>query len=100
MVSAYYGKRGEPVRVRIYTAPACVYCMRAKRLFSERGIPFEEVDVAQDAEQRAAMIEASGRRTVPQIVIDGRPIGGYEELAALDREGELRALLGEGPSSA
>ncbi len=71
----------------------CPYCVRAKRLLTERRIAFEEVDVADDATARDAMVAASGRRTVPQIFIDGRPIGGYDELAALDRSGRLAAIL-------
>jgi glutaredoxin 3 len=68
--------------------------MRAKRLLQERGVPFEEIDVVADPEQRENMIQASGRRTIPQIFIDGEPIGGFEELAQLDRRGELAALAG------
>lgn len=85
---------GRGARVQVYTAPACSYCVQAKRLLRERGIPFEEIDVARDPAGRAAMIEISGRRTVPQVFIDGAPIGGYEELAALDRRGELDRLAG------
>lgn len=83
-------------RVIVYSGPSCPYCFRAKRLLSERGIAFEEIDVAGDPQQRVAMMEASGRRTVPQIFIDGKPIGGYDELAVLDREGALAPLLGPG----
>jgi glutaredoxin 3 len=79
-------------RVLVYTAPMCPYCARAKRLLGERGLAFREIDVAADAAQRTLMVQASGRRTVPQIFIDGQPIGGYEELAALDREGRLASL--------
>ncbi len=79
-------------RVEIYTSPSCPYCVQAKRLLAERGIPYEEFDVAGDAELRAQVMERSGRRTVPQIFIDDRSIGGFEELAALDAAGELGAL--------
>jgi glutaredoxin 3 len=82
--------------VLIYSGPGCPYCTRAKRLLQERRVPFEEIDVVADPEQRAAMIRASGRRTIPQIFIDGEPIGGFEELASLDRRGELVALAGPG----
>ena len=66
--------------------------MRAKLLLRERGVAFEEIDVGADADQRAVMVEGSGKRTVPQVFIDGKPIGGYEELAALDRQGGLAGL--------
>jgi glutaredoxin 3 len=79
-------------RVEVYTSPYCGYCRQAKRLLAERGIPFEEIDVGEDDDLRAQIIERSGQRTVPQIFIDGRPIGGYEELAALDASGELATL--------
>ena len=79
-------------RVVVYSGPSCPYCGRAKQLLRERGVAFEEIDVAADPTQRAFMIEASGRRTVPQIFVDGRPIGGYDELVALDREGVLASL--------
>jgi len=89
--------KDEP-RIVLYTAPACPYCVQAKRLLTQRGIGFHEIDVAADVEQRASMIRRSGRRTVPQILIDGKPIGGYEELAALDRQGQLAGLSGRAAS--
>jgi glutaredoxin 3 len=76
----------------MYSGPMCPFCARAKRLLQERGVPFEEIDVVADPEQREIMIEASGRRTIPQIFIDGEPIGGFDELTVLDRRGELTAL--------
>jgi glutaredoxin 3 len=80
-------------RIEIYTTASCPSCVRAKRLLDRRGLAYEEVDVAGDAALRVAVIERSGgRRTVPQIFIDGRAIGGYEELVALDQSGELAAL--------
>ena len=83
------------VRVQIYTTPMCSYCVRAKRLLAARGIPFEETDIADDAELRLDVVRRTGRQTVPQIFIDGRPIGGFEELAALDAAGELAELREE-----
>ena len=70
----------------------CPYCVRAKRLLTERGIPFEETDVGADAVLRADVVRRTGRRTVPQIFIDGRAIGGFDELVKLDAAGELNAL--------
>jgi glutaredoxin 3 len=81
-------------RVDIYTTPNCPFCVRAKRLLAARGIAFAEIDVATDDALRAQVIERTGRRTVPQIFIDGRSIGGFEELAALDTAGELKDLAG------
>jgi glutaredoxin 3 len=80
-------------RVELYTTPSCPFCVRAKRLLDARGIPFDEVDVSANDELRADIVRRTGRRTVPQIFIDGRSIGGYDELSALDAKGELRALM-------
>lgn len=82
-------------RVELYTTASCPYCVRAKRLLQARNIAYEEVDVGGDPALRAEIVERSGgRRTVPQIFIDGRSIGGYDELAALDAAGELATLTG------
>lgn len=82
-------------KVTVYTTQWCPYCVRAKALLQHKGIAFEEIDVADD-QLREAMIAASGRRTVPQIFIDGTPIGGFEELRALDEQGKLDRLLAAG----
>ncbi len=82
-------------RVQVYTAASCPFCVRAKRLLGARGVPFDEIDVGDDAEARADLVRRTGRRTVPQIFIDGRSIGGFEELAALDARAELAALTEE-----
>ena len=79
--------------VTIYTTGYCPYCVRAKRLLAMKGVTYQEVDVTGDDALRDAMVAASGRRTVPQIFINGTPIGGYEELRALDDAGELDSLL-------
>jgi len=80
-------------RVIVYSQPFCGYCSAAKRLLKEKGAEFAEVDVMVEAGRRDEMIERSGRRTVPQIFIDGRHVGGYDDLSALDRSGELDRLL-------
>lgn len=86
-------------RVKMYTASACSYCRRAKNLLSRKGIPFEEVDVTSDAETREWLVRETGRRSVPQIFIDQRPIGGFDELCSLDERGELELFVGPaGPS--
>ncbi len=82
-------------RVQLYTAASCPFCVRAKRLLEARGVPFDEIDVGSDLEARADLVRRTGRRTVPQIFIDGRSIGGFEELAALDARAELAALTEE-----
>ena len=80
-------------RVQIYTTPSCPFCVRAKRLLQARGVPYEEIDVSGDPALRADLIRRTGRRTVPQIFVDGDRIGGYEELAALDASTRLADLL-------
>jgi glutaredoxin 3 len=82
--------------VRIYTTPICPYCARAKALLTKKGVAFEEVDVYMDAAARKEMLEKSGgKRTVPQIFIGERHIGGCDDLHALDAEGGLDPLLKE-----
>jgi glutaredoxin 3 len=84
-------------QIEIYTTPFCPYCSRAKHLLDQKGIAFIEIDLWQFPERRAEMIErAGGRRTVPQLFVDGRPIGGSDELAELERSGELDAILTTG----
>ena len=81
-------------RVTMYTTAYCGYCRRAERLLAAKGITdIDEIRVDQDPEQRLAMMRKTGRRTVPQIYIGDRHVGGYDELAALDRAGKLNALL-------
>jgi glutaredoxin 3 len=77
------------MRVRLYTTTMCSYCVRAKLLLGMRGIPYEEINLSGEHEQRADLVRATGWRTVPQIFLDDEFIGGYHELAALDRTGEL-----------
>ena len=80
--------------VEIYTSPLCGYCHAAKRLLNAKGVPFKEFDVLADPSRRAEMTQRSnGGRTVPQIFIDGVPVGGSDDLHALDRAGRLDALL-------
>ena len=84
----------------LYTTPTCPYCLAAKRLLGEKGVAFEEISVEWDRAARARMSElAGGRKTVPQIFIDGRHIGGYDDLSRLDREGRLDELLAAGQGS-
>ena len=79
----------------IYTKSYCPYCHRAKELLSIKGIPFVEYDVTKDADLEKIMRDRAGQNTVPQIFIDGRHIGGCDELFALDKEGNLDPILGQ-----
>lgn len=82
------------VKVVMYSTAVCPYCVRAEQLLKSRGVEsIEKVRIDQDPEQRAAMIERTGRRTVPQIFIGDEHVGGYDDLAALDRAGKLVPML-------
>ena len=80
--------------VTVYSTMFCPYCARAKRLLDQKGVAYREIEVDFDAKARQEMSQrAGGRRTVPQIFIDGRHIGGCDDLVALDRTGGLDPLL-------
>jgi glutaredoxin 3 len=79
-------------QVTVYTTEPCGYCRVAKALLNKRGIAFEEINLAKDPEGRAELVRRTGMMTFPQVVIDGKPIGGYQELARADRAGELSGL--------
>jgi glutaredoxin 3 len=85
----------EPVmaRVRVYSTRSCGYCVRAKALLDSRGIEYEEVSLDDDPAFRQKLFDLTGGWTVPQILVDGRPIGGYTELWRLDRDGRLAERL-------
>ena len=84
-------------KVEIYSSYFCPFCWRAKKLLGSKGVEFEEYDVDGNPALRAEMTERSGGgRTVPQIFIDGQPVGGSDDLAALEVAGELDKLLGAG----
>jgi glutaredoxin 3 len=87
-----------PARVKIYTRRWCGYCTAAERLLAARGIEYEQIDATGDPELRRWLVEATGRSTVPQVFIDGKPVGGYDDLKALDRAGGLAALLAAPPA--
>jgi glutaredoxin 3 len=86
-------KAGMPELV-IYTQVLCGYCAAARKLLRSKGINFTEINVTMNADRRREMIVRSGRRTVPQIFINDRHIGGYDDMAELDRRDELNALPG------
>lgn len=81
-------------KVEIYTTPMCPYCHRAKRLLASKGVDYVEIDLWQHPGRRDEMIaRAAGRRTVPQIFVDDRAVGGSDDLHSLDRAGGLDPLL-------
>jgi glutaredoxin 3 len=80
-------------RVLMYCTAACPFCQSAERLLLDKGVAIDKVRVDQQPERRAEMMQKSGRRTVPQIWIGERHIGGCDDLYALDREGKLDPLL-------
>ncbi len=81
-------------QVQVYTTPSCPYCVMAKRLLNQKGVRFEEIDVANDHGKRAWLVQQSGQRTVPQVFIDGKSYGGFTDIAALYRQGKLDLILG------
>lgn len=81
--------------IRIYSTAFCAYCDRARALLTRKGLSFSEIKVDEDLASRQEMIRLSGgRRTVPQIFIGERHVGGFDDLYALDRKGELDSLTG------
>jgi glutaredoxin 3 len=84
----------------LYTTKFCGFCAAAKRLLTKKGLSFEEIDVGFDTDKRAEMTQrAGGMRTVPQIFIHDRHVGGYTELAALERDDQLEAWLANEPGA-
>lgn len=80
----------------MYSTGFCGYCQRARNLLERKGIAVREIKIDEDVKERDAMLQkSSGRRTVPQIFIGARHVGGFDDLAALDRSGELDTLLGK-----
>ena len=87
--------------VDIYTKPSCPYCVAAKNLLTQRGYQYREMRIDQDAALREEMLARSaGRRTVPQIFIDDKHIGGFDDLQAADRAGQLKDLSKVGGGAA
>ena len=80
----------------MYTTAVCPYCQMAERLLRSKGVDIEKVRVDLEPARRSEMMEKTGRRTVPQIYIGDTHVGGYDDLAALDRAGKLEALLKSG----
>jgi glutaredoxin 3 len=80
-------------KVTIYTTTYCPYCSRAKRLLQRKGVAFEEIDAEGDDRLRAWLAATTGQLTVPQIFVGERPLGGFSDIDALDRQGRLDPIL-------
>jgi glutaredoxin 3 len=78
----------------MYSTEQCPFCLAARMLLKKKGVSFEDILVSENAELRTRMEKLSGRRTVPQIFINDEPIGGFDELYALDQQGRLDEILG------
>ena len=76
--------------IKMYTITVCPYCTAAKRLLTERGYKYEEINIEHEGISREKLVELTGGRSVPQIIMNGKPIGGYDNLLALDQKGELK----------
>jgi glutaredoxin 3 len=79
-------------QISVYTTEPCGYCRVAKALLDKRGVAYEEINLARDPEGRAELVRLTGMMTFPQVVIAGESIGGYQELVAIDRSGDLADL--------
>src|SRR5215203_1086735 len=86
--------------VIIYRTPSCAYCVMVHRLLESKGVPFVEVDVSADPAKRRWLQDVTQRRTVPQVFINGKPVGGFDDVARLNRSGALDRLLATEPASA
>lgn len=86
-------------RVTVYTTAYCPYCTRAKSLLSQKKVAFDEIAVDDRSDLRTWLVERSGQRTVPQVFVNGVAVGGFTDLVALDRRGELDPLLARDPSA-
>lgn len=80
-------------KVKVYVTSYCSFCTAAKRWLSSMDIEFDTIDVTRDPDKRMWLVETTGMRTVPQIFVGDTPVGGYQEMRALDREGGFRPLL-------
>jgi glutaredoxin 3 len=80
-------------RITVYTTTACSYCTRVKRLLESHGLAYEEVDLARDPDTRVALAQRTGMMTFPQVLVDGRLIGGFHETEAAAKSGRLNELF-------
>jgi glutaredoxin 3 len=80
-------------KVTVYTTTYCPYCVRAKALLTRKGVAYEEIPVEGNDQLRSWLVEQSGQRTVPQVFVGDRSLGGFSDLEALDQEGKLDPIL-------
>ncbi len=92
-----FGRMSARAEVLVYVTSWCPYCVAAKRLLKKKDAAFTEIDVDGRDELRSWLLSASGQRTVPQIFVNGRSLGGFTDIDALDRAGKLDPLLAEPP---
>lgn len=85
-------------QVQLYVTTGCPYCSLARNLLESLGVKYQEIDIQQENITRARLADLTGRFTVPQIVINGRPVGGYTDLYSLQQSGRLKVLLQEPPT--
>ena len=83
----------DSTKVIVYTTEPCGFCRQAKALLESRGVPFDEINLAKDADGRADLVARTGQMTFPQVLVGERSIGGFRELLAADRSGALDSLL-------
>ncbi len=88
-----HGANALTAEVTMYATDWCPFCVRAEKLLVSKGADLKKINVDEQPDRRAEMVEISGRRTVPQIFIGSRHVGGYDDLVSLDRGGELDVLL-------
>ena len=81
--------------VTVYTTDPCSFCTRVKQLLDTRGVPFTEINLARDPAGRAELVAKTGMMSFPQVLVDNKVIGGFQETVAADRSGRLRQLLEE-----
>ena len=79
--------------ITVYTTDACPFCVRVKQLLDTRGVAYDEINLARDADGRAHLSQRTGMMTFPQVLIDGELVGGFQETLAADRSGRLKDLL-------
>jgi len=84
-------------KIEIYTMTVCPFCMRAKKLLRRKDMAFEEINLSRDENRWEEVEKRSGRQTVPQIFVDGRHLGGCDDLYELEKKGELDTILGGNP---
>ncbi len=80
-------------KIDVYTQPWCPYCSRVVQLLTKKGVAFHEIDAPHGTAERADALQRSGRTTMPQVFVDGRSLGGCDDMLALDRSGQLDTIL-------